>query len=185
MHRLMGNKQYECNEDASHCIHVLCAGQFSVLDCAWMTQNGSAACLDHVQVFVRPEQHTLWKAGNPCISLYLFIYLNLKVVTKTSSGFLHSRLLSSSNHQFQPVIKYVANVAQAATDAQNNQYLRGHLFPGKAELSVLQTSLLPVPRAVPLDPYLPVLQSWAKLWAWFTIIGFRLFIKILRLSSMH
>lgn len=94
-------------------------------------------------------------------------------------------LLSSSNHQFQPVIKYVANVAQAATDAQNNQYLRGHLFPGKAELSVLQTSLLPVPRAVPLDPYLPVLQSWAKLWAWFTIIGFRLFIKILRLSSMH
>lgn len=76
-----------------HCIHALCAGQNSVLDCARMIQNGSAACLNHVQVVVKPEQLTLRSTGNPCISLDLFIHLNLKAVTETSSGFLHSCLL--------------------------------------------------------------------------------------------
>lgn len=152
--------EHECNgENASHCIHVLCAGQNSVLDFAGMIQNGSAACLDHVQVVVRPEQHTLWSAANPCISLYLFIHLNLKVVTETSSGFLHSCLLQSSiiiKSSFS-VINYVANVTSRHRSCSkysvSQSYTISYLFLGKGGHSVLQTSLFPVPRAVPPHPY--------------------------------
>lgn len=70
-------------------------------------------------------------------------------------------LLSSSNHQFQSELKYVANAQQADRSCSkcsvSQSYSIGRLFLGKGGLSVPLTSVFPVPRAVPLRPYLPVL----------------------------
>lgn len=88
-------------------------------------------------------------------------------------------------HQFQSGIKFVANAVQ------NIQYFRVILLAMCFLVKV--DSVCPLNQFVsssshhPTSPLFlhPVLQSWAKLWAWFTIIGFRLFINTLELSSMH